>query len=242
MATTQPDPGQLLEGDLRARLAAIERAVDEHTYRPGPWQALVRDIRNSMFFERAALADDVTRVSRKLHLRKPRRRLSMNTGIILEIAATMAGVLLLVVGATVSSNAMAVAGALIWIVTFQPLIKLFVGRLAGVHYDYVYLLAVEPRLKMKYGTYLARPRLVRIIVHLSGTVGSVLAAYLAYLLLRGVLPATATFCIVAFWVLLLVNVVNFIAALAGMHRLGPLPLSLSSAGSAAIEIREGLGL
>ena len=40
---------------------------------------------------------------------------------------------------------------------------------------------------------------------------------------------------------MIVNVVNFIAALLGAHRLGPLPLSLSSAGSAALEIREGLG-
>ena len=69
----EPESQRPLEGDLRGRIAAIERAVDDGSYRPGPWHALVRDIRNSMFFERAAVADDVSRVSRKLHLRKGRR-------------------------------------------------------------------------------------------------------------------------------------------------------------------------
>jgi hypothetical protein len=242
MATEQTDPASQLSGDLRGRLAAIEQAVDDATYRPGPWQALIRELRNSDSAERAALADDISRVSRKLHLRKRRRRVSLHDGILLEAIATVAGAILMMIGVSLRSDVTAAVGVLIWTVTFQPLIKLAVGRLAGIHYDYVYLLAVEPRLKMMYGSYLARPRLARIVVHLAGTVGSPLAAYLGYALLRGALPGAAAFCLGAFWVLALINVINFVAALSGAHRLGPLPLSLSSAGAAAQEIREGLGL
>lgn len=226
---------------LRERIAAIERAVDDGSYRPGPWRAVVRDIRNSMFFERAAVAEDVTRVSRKLHLRQRRRRVSMHTGLLLEIAATGLGGLVMITGVAARSNWLGFLGALIWMVTFQPLIKLMVGRAMGVHYDYMYLLAFEPRLKMKYGTYLSRPRLLRIIVHLSGTVGSPVAAYLAYFMFSHALPTAAMLCLAAFWILIAINVINFVAAIAGTHRLGPLALSLSSAGAAAYEIREGLG-
>jgi hypothetical protein len=237
----EAEPQQPQAGDLRGRLAAIERAVDDGSYRPGPWHALVRDVRNSMFFERAALADDISRVSRKLHLRRPRRRVAMNTGILLEIAATIVGGLLMTLGVAAHSAALAFVGALLWMVTFEPLIKLIVGRAAGVHYDYFYLFGIEPRLKMRYGTYLARPRLLRIIVHLSGIVGSPLAAWLTSWMLSQAQPAAAALCYGAFWVLVIINVVNFILPLLGVNRIGPMPVLMSSAGSAAIEIREGLG-
>jgi hypothetical protein len=238
----EAEPQHAAVGDLRGRLAAIERAVDEGTYRAGPWSALVRDIRKSAFTERAALADDLSRVSRKLHLRKPRRRTAMNTGILLEIVATIAGGLLIIAGVWDRSNVLAFLGALVWMLTFEPLVKLIVGRIAGVQYDYFYLLGIEPRLKMSYGTYLARPRWLRTIVHLSGTVGSPLAAYLTYWMLSDSLPVAAVLCHIAFWLLMIVNLVNFVAPLIGMRRLGPIPLSMSSAGSAAIEMREGLSL
>jgi hypothetical protein len=230
-----------LHSDFSGRLAAIERAIDEGRYRPGPWQALMHDIRNSMFFERAAIADDVSRVSRKLHMLRKRRRLSMQLGLLAEIAATSLAGLFMLAGVATRSNTPAIIGALIWMATFQPLIKLMVGRALGVHYDYMYLLWIEPRLKMRYGTYLTRPRLLRVIVHLSGTIGSPVAAYLSYLLLYRALPGAAEFCLAAFWVLVFINVFNLIAGLAAVRRLGPLLLSMTSAGAAAQEIREGLG-
>ncbi len=236
---TQPQPPSA--DDLRGRLAAIERAVADGTYRPGPWQALVRDIGNSMFFERAALSEDVSRVSRMLHQRHRRRRISMDTGILLEIVVTMIGGLLMTLGVAARSNVLAFVGALFWITAFEPLIKLMAGRLLGVHYDYFYLMAIEPRLKMRYGTYLAKPRLFRIIVHLSGTIGSPLAAYLTYWMLSHSMAGAAALCYGALWVLIAINALNFIAPLLGVRRLGPMPLAMSSAGAAAMEIREGLG-
>ncbi len=241
VSTMEPQSSQTAREDFRGRLAAIERAVADGTYRPGPWRELVRDIRNSMFFERAAAAEDVSRVSRALHLRKRRRTVSMNTGILLEIAATMIGGLLLVAGVALRSNAVSFLGAIVWMVTFEPLIKLMIGRLAGVQYDYMYLWGVEPRLKMRYGTYLARPRLLRIVVHLSGTVGSPLAAWLASWMLSDTMPPASALCYAAFWILIAINVVNFAAPMFGVYRIGPLPVSMSSAGSAALEIQEGLG-
>jgi hypothetical protein len=111
----------------------------------------------------------------------------------------------------------------------------------GVHYDYMYLLGIEPRFKMRYGTYITRPRPFRVAVHLAGTIGSPLAAYLASWLLYPALPGAAEFCLVAFWVLVFINVFNFVAALAGIRRIGPMLLSMTSAGAAAQEIRDGLG-
>jgi hypothetical protein len=227
--------------DLRARLSAIERALDDGSYRPGPWHALVRDVRNSMSCERAALAEDISRVSRKLHLRTPRRRVATNIGILLEIAVTILGGLAMALGVAARSPVLAFVGALLWMATFEPLIKLMVGRAAGVHYDYLYLFGVEPRFKMRYGTYLARPRLVRIIVHLSGTVGSPLAAWLTSRMLSQAQPGVAALCYGAWWALVVINAINFILPLLGVSRLGLLPLAMSSAGSAAMELREGLG-
>jgi hypothetical protein len=237
----EPQPRKLAREDFQGRLAAIERAVADGTYRPGPWRELVRDIRNSMFFERAAVADDVSRVSRTLHLRKRRRTVSMNTGILLEIVATMIGGLLLIAGVALRSNAVSLLGAIVWMITFEPLIKLMAGRLAGVEYDYMYLWGVEPRLKMRYGTYLARPRLLRIIVHLSGTVGSPLAAWFASWMLADTMPLVSLLCYAAFWILIAINATNLVAPLVGVYHLGPLPVSMSSAGAAALEMKEGLG-
>ena len=113
--------------------------------------------------------------------------------------ATMIGAGLILAGVATRSNLLAAVGAMVWMATLQPLIKLMAGRLLGVQYDYFYLLAIEPRIKMRYGTYLTRPRLFRVIVHLAGTIGSPLAAYGAYLLLARALPAAAAFCLTAFW-------------------------------------------
>lgn len=42
-------------------------------------------------------------------------------------------------------------------------------------------------------------------------------------------------------ILVIINVINFVLPLFAVHRIGPMPLSMTSAGSAAMEIREGLG-
>ena len=58
--------------NFQERLAIIERGVDNGSYTPGLWQRLIDDLRQAPPARRATLADDVSRISRKLHLRHQR--------------------------------------------------------------------------------------------------------------------------------------------------------------------------
>src|SRR5262249_54502519 len=81
--------------DLPERLATIERTVDNGAYVPGAWQRLIGDLRQAPAGKRAAVADDVGRISRKLHLRYRRYTVSVTAGLCLEcFAATLGGILL----------------------------------------------------------------------------------------------------------------------------------------------------
>ncbi len=59
----------------QTELAAIETALDTGEYKPGPWAAFLRGARRLPAAERRELAEDVSRVSDKLHGRSPRRKL-----------------------------------------------------------------------------------------------------------------------------------------------------------------------
>jgi hypothetical protein len=143
---------------LRERLAAIERDLDAGCYKAGPWQTLIDELRARPDEERARLADDVSRVSRKLHLRRPRKTISATVAMGLELAATLVGGLILLASLWAESNILAIVGAALWVTTFQPLVKCSVGRAIGVGYDYAYLYGGwEPRFKMNYGSYLGSP-------------------------------------------------------------------------------------
>ena len=76
---------------LRERLAAIELDLDAGRYKAGPWQALIDELRARPDDDRASLADEVSRVSRKLHLRSPRKTISIEAATGLELAATLIG-------------------------------------------------------------------------------------------------------------------------------------------------------
>jgi len=108
----------------------------------------------------------------------------------IEAAAIGLGYFLLTLGVYLSSNAVAIAGAALWVIAFQPVVKVATGTALGVGYDYVYLERGEPRFKMEYGSYLARTRWARIALHLSGAIGSPLGAYLAAMLAHDRLPVT----------------------------------------------------
>lgn len=226
--------------DLRSKLAAIEADIDAGRYRPGLWENLVRLARGQPRSERLALAADVSRISGKLHGRKGLRTLSVPAGVELELLATVAGGVALAIARANGSNLAALVAAGVWITTFQPLIKLMAGTLLGVRYEYAYLRGMEPRFKMRYGTYLAAPRWARIVVHLSGTVGSPLAAWLVGTLTRPELRLAGRVCVVAFWATLALNALLFLAALIGLRRLGPVRLATTSGGVAAVEMREAL--
>ena len=226
--------------NLRARILDVESEVDAGRYKPGPWAKILDELRNRPDEERAALADDLTRTSDKLHLRNNPKRIGLTAAIGLELIATAIGGVLLARGLGNRSLLLTIAGALIWISTFQPLVKIAIGTTLGVGYSYAYLYGLEPRFKMRYGSYLAAPRWARVTLHLSGMAGSPLAAAIVWATARGAMPLASLICAILFWMLVATNLVQFIAGLAGLKRLG-LPVRLGSGGAAGIELREALG-
>jgi hypothetical protein len=225
---------------LRGRIAQVERQIDEKTYRPGPWARVLRDVRMAPRKEREALKDEITRVSSKLHQREGRRTVSFMTGLVAEVVATLAGAVLVIFAIHEHSNVFAILAAGILAMTFQPLVKIGLGYLLGVGYEYVYFNGAEPRFKMRFGDYLAAPRWARILLHLSGTLGSPLGVWLVQICLPSDLRIAAYVCWVVFWILVAVNAVGFLVALAGVRKLGPMKASASSGGVAATELREAL--
>ena len=225
---------------IRDRIAEVERQVDEKRYHPGPWDRLLKDARALMREDRGLLKEEFSRVSSKLHRREGRATISLTTGIVAEAALTSLGVVAIVLAIHNHSNLAGIVAALIWMMTFQPLIKVGVGYLLGVEYEYAYLYGVEPRFKMRFGDYIAAPRWARIVLHLSGTIGSPLGAWFAMLCMPSDLRIAIDASLAIFWLVVAVNVVQMIAALAGVKKLGPFRASFSSGGSAGLELREAL--
>jgi hypothetical protein len=229
-------------GDLRARLAAIERDLEEGRYRPGPWARLLRDLRQEPDGLRTALAGDVSRVSRKLNLRSGRRTIEVTTGLALESVGSLVGAVILAVGVSAGSNLATIVAMLIWVTAFEPPVKVAVGSALGIGYEYVYLRGIEPRFKMSYGSYLAAARWKRIALHAAGMLGSPLGALSVALIAGGSMRVAWLVSWFVFWVVIAGNVVPLIAATFGVRRLGPVRADESSGGSVGIELREALGL
>ena len=136
--------------------------------------------------------------------------------------------------------------------TFEPLLKIAVGTLLGIRYEYFYIFGLnpeidgatswpEPHVKMKYGTYVAAPRFWRIVLHLSGCVGSVWAFWIVAGIAGSALPVARATCLILFWLIVALNAALFLMGLAGESSLGKFKLRHSSGASAAREIREALG-
>ncbi len=188
------------------------------------------------------MSDDVSRVGDKIHRRNHPATLPLWIGLSLELVAVVAGVLMVDVGLRRALPGMVLVAAAILAVAVQPLLKVAVGYVVGIRYSYVYVSGVEPRVKMRYGTYLAATRWRRVVVHLSGTVGSPLALCWVGLAASNDLPDAAAICWVLFWILVAVQVVLFLVVLAGARRSGPLGMAHSSSGgSAARELRTPTG-
>jgi hypothetical protein len=186
------------------------------------------------------LAEDLSRVSRKLHERG-KRTIAFGTGYLAEVVFASAGAVVLGLGAHHQSNLLVIVAALIWTMAFQPLIKVGVGHLFGIGYEYAYLFGVEPRFKMRFGDYLAKPRYARMLLHLSGMIGSPLGALLPMLFIDSSMRIATYVCWTLFWVVTAINIGSFIAMLTGMARkVGPVKLADGSGGAAALELREAL--
>ncbi len=226
--------------EIRNRALEIERQVQEGRYRPGPWEALLQDARGLPRQERASLAEDISRVSRELHLRDGRHTLPVGTALVLEGLAALMGAIFLVLAVQRESNLFGILAALVWVASFEPLLKVAVGYAVGIDYEYAYLWGFEPRFKMRYGEFLAAPRWGRIALHVAGMAGSPLGAWLTAICVGDTTWFARMVVWIIFWLVVAINLVSLGAGLAGLKRLGRLNLSLSSGGVAGRELREAL--
>jgi len=225
--------------DLGSRLDKIEAQLGVGTYVPGPWAALIRELKALPPDKRAAFARGVTRVSTKLHQRRHPRHLPFALGLLLEVVATVVGVRLLQKGLVDQSDWLVLAAAVVLLTTLQPLIKVTVGLLLGIRYSYFFLEGFEPRVKMKYGSYLVAAPWRRVVVHLAGTVGSPLALAWVYWEASDALPVASTLCLAALALLTAFQILVFVLGLTGARRFGSATVvRLSSAGASASELRE----
>ncbi len=228
--------------ELRTRIHQVEAHLDAGTYQPGPWGALLRDLASGSAQQRAALADDVTRVSNRLHQRHNYPAMPFAPALWLELGATAAALLLLRIGLQRGWAPLVWMAALILLYTTQPLFKITVGSLLGIRYAYAFLVGAEPRFKMRYGTYMAAARWRRFVFHLSGMVGSALPLWLISRASAARFSGTATVLRRLSQFLLLVQFVPLVAGLLALRRPSWLAQVVreSSGGRAASEIRAGL--
>ena len=224
--------------DLRERLATIERTVDNGAYVPGAWQRLIDDLRQVPLGIRAAVADDVGRISRKLHLRHRRYTVSVTAGLCLECFAATLGGILLALGIGRASSAFTILAMILWVSSFQPLVKVASGTALGIRYEYAYLFGgIEPRFKTDFGSYLALSPWKRMIFHLSGTLGSPLGAALVAVTAGERLPIAAWVSWIVFWLVIAINAAAILAGLARVRRIRGFRIAEASGGLAAIELR-----
>jgi len=222
---------------LSTALDRIQSQLDEGTYRPGPWAEFLRAAEGRPRAERLTLADQASRVSDKLHRRGHPLTFSFRTGLSLELIATVVALTLLEVGLRSPSGGFVLAAAIILTVTLQPLLKLAIGHLLGIRYSYFYIWGhYEPRFKMRYGTYLCAERWRRVLLHLSGTVGSPLAFWWVSVRAAEVLPRVSAICEGLFWLLVGVQVLTFLLGISGVRRLARVGW-LTSGGAVARELR-----
>jgi hypothetical protein len=192
--------------------------------------------------ERESLAPEISRVSRRLHRRRYRHTISVSLGVLLEAWTGIIGGLLIALGLADRANSPAILGTLMWVCSFEPLIKVSVGTTLGIEYDYVYLWGwIEPRFKTAYGSYLAQPPIKRALFHFSGMIGSPLGVGLAAYLTRRELPAANIIAWVCFWITLVPNLAALVAASFGLRRIGRLWLPEGSPTAGVIELRYALG-
>lgn len=184
--------------------------------------------------DRVALADDISRVSQKLHQRHRWRTIPFAAAYGAEVVIAIAGLIVLFAGLRARSNLLVLIAAGLWTVAFQPLVKVSTGLLVAIGYDYAYLYYGEPRFKMSYAKYLAAPRWARITFHLSGMIGSPLGLLLPTFWIKDDFVPANYVCMALFWLIVATNLGPFFATLFGIRKIGSFRLrpTDSSAGMA----------
>jgi hypothetical protein len=157
--------------------------------------------------------------------------------VLLEAIAGNIGGVLVASAILKSSTVAAIVGMILWVVSFEPLLKLSTGTALGVKYEYAYLYGgVEPRFKMNFGSYLAISPFKRAIVQVSGMIGAALGALIAASLFDGTLPTAHVVALIVFWLTVLANLADLVAGITGIRRIGPIRMPEGSATMAIIEL------
>ena len=224
--------------DLKQLLAEIENALDSNTYSPGRWQVFLEHAAAVSPDELVPLESSINRVSEKLHRRTSASTMPFERALAAEILASLGGFAILTVAASTDSAVGFVAAAVCLVVTLQPILKVATGMAFQFAFAYAYLWGVEPRFKLRYGTYLAAPRWKRVSYHVSGMLGSPFAWLIVAVVAR---PSHPTLSGVLRWLAvahMAFVVGQFLLAVAGVRRVPLLGLlRLGSGGAAGWELR-----
>ena len=224
-----------MEDELRQKLHALEQAIADDVYRIGGWQNLMGKIEILPAVEKRALSDDISRVSRALHRRNGFYELPFPLGFAVELLMFFAALMLFQVNGLLA----ALAGSAALTLCLQPLIKICTGLLLGVRYDYAYLWYVEPRFKMRFGSYVALTPRRKILFHLSGGMGTPVALFIAYLVITPHLSWLGLLALLGAGFALALQVGAFVAEWFGIRKVGAFRLSLlTSPATAAMELKK----
>ncbi len=224
-----------MRAELQKRLREIEQAIADGSYKAGRWQRLIGELEQRRVDERLAIAADVSRVSRALHRRNGFKEIPFAAGYLMEWVLLGVAVLLLE-----QNNLLAVLGGSVALaLCLQPLIKITTGLTLGVRYDYTFLWYIEPRFKMRFGTYLALEPINKVLLHLSGGIGTWVALLIAGVALYPLVDWLGMLALAGALFALLLQVGAFAAEWLGVRRVGPFRLSLlTSPATAAMELRK----
>ena len=220
--------------EVRQMLDRVERDLDSTTYRVGDWQKCLKSLKSLELGENPLLSQDLTRVSNKLHRRNGFFEAPAWIGFIFEYLLLAASLLAM----TADSILLRIASVVILALCLQPLIKTFTGLLLGVCYSYVYLWYIEPRFKMQFGSYHELVLWKKLLLQLSGSVGTPIALLVGWRTLADA-PLLSILCLGFAAIAALMQVAAFVAVWCGVRKVGPFFLTnLTTPALLAKELKE----
>mgnify|MGYP006919678223 CR=1 FL=1 len=207
-------------GEVRQVMDLIESDLDSGTYRVGDWQKCLVALKALDQGASSMLIKDLTRISNKLHRRNRFPEAPAWLGFFLEYLLLVMSI----VAMTAENTLVRLASIVLLALCLQPLIKISTGMLLGVRYAYVYLWYFEPRFKMRFGTYHKLERWKKLVLQLSGSVGTPIALLAGWRVL-GDEPLLATLCLAGALLAVIMQVSAFVAVWRGVRKLGPFLLT-----------------
>lgn len=223
---------------LRDRAAAISAAIDRGEYKRGMWQRLLESAEEFAPVERAAVASLLTELSRQVHGINRFPRFPFSLALALEVLAFAASIWLLWWGSFISM----LCGLTALAISLQPLIKVVTGLLLGVRYDYAFLWHVEPRFKMRYGTYFLMSPLRRVVFHAAGGVGTPVAMLVGAACFMRLSTELGYACLVFAVGAVVLQVGSFVAEWVGVEKVAGMRLAnVTSPATAAFELKRMRG-